>query len=27
LKHEDGKKQSAAEFAAAYDLKNGSVFS
>ena len=27
LKHEDGKKQPAAEFAAAYGLKNGSIFS
>lgn len=27
LKHEDGKKQSAAEFAAAYGLSNGSTFS
>ncbi len=27
LKHEDGKKQSAAEFAAAYGLNNGSTFS
>jgi len=27
LKHEDGKKQSAAEFAQAYELKNGAVFS